>query len=414
MSSTLYHRNEACRLCHGSRLEGVLSLTPTPPANACVGPERLSENQPRFPLDVAICIDCGHVQLVDVVDPSYLFSHYVYASGAAPVMVAHLEDYGRSVIRRLGLKSGDFIVEVGSNDGTFLRTFKMEGLKVLGIDPAQNIAAKANSEGIETLAEFFDLAVAQRVRKSHGPAHTVVANHVFAHVNDMQGFVDGVRTLLGPAGVFVFEVGYLVDVFEKTTFDTIYHEHLDFHRVEPLRKFFAANGLEMFDVERSQIQGGSLRGFVGLPGAHPLAPALAELATHERKIGLDKPATLRRYAARIERAGMELTALLKGLKARGKTIAAYGLPAKATTLMYHFGIGPDLIEYVVDDAPLKVGLYSPGLHVPIVAASTLYEKRPDYVVVLAWNFADAIIRKHAAFTEGGGRFIVPLPNLAIH
>lgn len=414
MTSSLHHRNGACRLCSSTALEVVLSLTPTPPANACVTAEHLGEEQPRFPLDVAHCGGCGHVQLIDIVEPSYLFRHYVYASSAAQAMVSHLQGYGRSVIERFGIGAGKFIVEVGSNDGTFLRAFQQAGLKVLGIDPAQNIAAKANESGIETLPEFFNLEIARQVRAKYGPADVVVANHVFAHVNDMQGFVDGVRTLLGPNGVFVFEVGYLVDVFEKTTFDTIYHEHLDFHRVEPLKKFFAANGLEMFDGERSPIQGGSLRGYVGLPGAHPIAPALEALAAYEREIGLDKVGTLRKYAERVKRAGTELTTLLKGLKAQGKTIAAYGLPAKATTLMYHFGIDQSTIEYVVDDAPLKVGLYSPGLHVPILAVETLYQRKPDYVVVLAWNFAEAIIRNHAAFTEAGGRFIVPLPNLAIH
>jgi SAM-dependent methyltransferase len=413
MNSSLYHRNEACRLCRSADLKLVLSLTPTPPANACVTADQLGEEQQRFPLDVACCGTCGHVQLLDIVEPSYLFRHYVYASSAAKMMVAHLQGYGRSVIERFGLGSGKFIVEVGSNDGTFLRSFKDAGLKVLGIDPAQNIAAKANKDGIETLAEFFNLDIARQVNAKYGPADIVVANHVFAHVNDMQGFVDGVRTMLSPEGVFVFEVGYLVDVFEKTTFDTIYHEHLDFHRVEPLKKFFTANGLEMFDAERSPIQGGSLRGYVGLPGAHKIQPALEALVDREREIGLDKVETLRKYADRVNRAGVELTTLLKGLKEQGKTIAAYGLPAKATTLMYHFGIDQNTIEYVVDDAPLKVGLYSPGMHVPVLSVDTLYQRKPDYVVLLAWNFADAIMRNHVAFTEAGGRFIVPLPNLAI-
>lgn len=320
---------------------------------------------------------------------------------------------GKSIIARLALGAGDFVVEVGSNDGTFLRTFRDTGLKVLGVDPARNIAELANQSGIPTLPEFFNLDIARKIHIDHGAAKLVCANHVFAHVNDMQGFVDGVRTLLAPDGVFVFEVGYLRDVYEKSTFDTIYHEHLDYHRVGPLRRFFAANGLEMFDAVRTDIQGGSLRGFAGLPGAHPIAKGLEELEAGEKAQGLELPQTFRRYADRVTRAGVELTTLLKGLKAQGKTIAAYGLPAKATTLMYHFGINQALIEYIVDDAPLKVGLYSPGLHVPILAVRTLYERRPDYVVLLAWNFADAIAAKHAAFTEGGGRFIVPLPNLAI-
>lgn len=409
----LHRRNDACRLCRGKNLAEVLSLTATPPANACVPANQLDVVQPRFPLDVAFCNDCGHLQLIDEVDPSYLFSHYVYASGAAPAMVAHLNAYGANLVRRLDLGPDDFVVEIGSNDGTFLRTFKDAGCRVLGIDPAQNIAAQANAAGIATLPAFFNLDVAKQVRAEYGAAKLVCANHVFAHVNDMQGFVDGVRNLLAPDGTFVFEVGYLLDVYEKSTFDTIYHEHLDYHRVGPLRRFFDANGLEMIAAERSDIQGGSLRGYVSLPGVYPVQPSLAALEAKEEKAGLDKPATFLSWADRIRRSGIELTTLLSGLKAQGKTIAAYGLPAKATTLMYHFGLDQETIAYIVDDAPLKVGLYSPGLHVPIVAVDALYQNRPDYVVVLAWNFADSIIARHQAFLAAGGRFIVPLPNLAI-
>ncbi|MBL6939884.1 MAG: class I SAM-dependent methyltransferase [Alphaproteobacteria bacterium] len=413
MEHSLYRRSDTCRLCHSTRLEKVLTLKPTPPANACVRQEQLGDEQPTFPLNLALCANCGHTQLIDVVDPAYLFSHYVYASGAAPAMVRHLHDYGRRVIERLRPSQGDLVVEVGSNDGTFLRTFRDHGLKVLGIDPAKNIAEQANKSGIETLVEFFNAGIAREVRAKYGAAKIVCANHVFAHVADMQGFVDGARHLLADDGVFVFEVGYLVDVYEKSTFDTIYHEHLDYHRVGPLRRFFEANGLLMFDAERTDIQGGSLRGYVSRPGARQQSPNLRVLEDYEHKIGLDEPVTFRRFADRINRSGLELTTLLAGLKAQGKKIAAYGLPAKATTLMYHFDLDQRTIEYVVDDAPLKVGLFSPGLHVPILSVNTLYERHPDYVVVLAWNFADTIITRHKAFTDKGGRFIVPLPSLAV-
>jgi len=409
----LHRRNQACRLCGSRDIELVLALTATPPANAFVPPERLAEPQPVFPLDVHLCRDCGHLQLVDIVDPEYLFGHYVYTSGAAPVMVAHLRSYAQSVIGRFRPGASDLVVEAGSNDGTFLRPFQEAGIRILGVDPARNIAAKANAAGIATLAAFFNAGTAQSVRAQHGAARIVAANHVFAHVADMQGFVTGVRELLAPDGVFVFEAGYLVDVYEKTLFDQIYHEHLDYHRVAPLRRFFAANGLEFFDAERVDIQGGALRGFAGRPGAHPVSQALAQLEAYETKIGLDRAATFRDYAARIDRCRTELTALLSDLKRQGKRIAGYGAPAKATTLMYHFGLDRDAIEYIVDDSPLKVGLYSPGLHVPVLPVCTIYERRPDYLVMLAWNFAAAIMGKHAAFRDGGGHFIVPLPQLSV-
>lgn len=414
MAGPLHYKRDTCRLCLSRRLEPVLSLAPTPPANAFVPRERLGEAQPCFPLDISLCLDCGHLQLVDIVDPAYLFSQYPYASGAAPGMVRHLQAYARSVIERLGLTPQDFVVEIGSNDGTCLRVFKEAGLSILGVDPARNIAAQANAAGIETLADFFNVEVARRILAERGPASVVCANHVFAHMADMQVVIDGVRSLLAPDGAFVFEVGYLVDVYEKTTFDTMYHEHIDYHRVGPLRRFCAANGLELFAAERADIQGGSIRGFAGLPGAHPVdAAGLAALEAHEKKLGLDRPETFRAYASRIERRGTELTTLLAGLKARGLKIAGYGAPAKATTLMYHFGLGADVLEYIVEDAPLKIGLFTPGLHVPVVGVEALYQMRPDYVVVLAWNFAEPIIANHARFRSEGGRFVVPLPNLAV-
>lgn len=415
MAAPLHTKRDTCRLCGSRALDCVLSLTPTPPANAFVPADKLEVPQPCFPLDIHLCRSCGHLQLVDIVDPEYLFSHYVYTSGAAPVMAAHLRAQARSVIERLRLQGDDFIVEAGSNDGTFLRVFQEAGLRVLGVDPARNLAAQANAAGLATLPALFDAETARNIHAEYGPAKVICANHVFAHAADMQGFIDGVGTLLAPDGAFVFEVGYLVDVYEKTLFDTMYHEHIDYHRVGPLRRFFAANGLELFAAERVDIQGGALRGFVARPGVHRIQNReLEALEAYETKLGLDRPETFRAYADRIERCRADLTGLLKDLNARGKRIAAYGAPAKATTLMYHFGLDRSAIEYIVDDAPLKVGLFSPGLHVPILAVDTIYERRPDYLVILAWNFAGPIMAKHAKFAAQGGRFIVPLPQLVVH
>ena len=415
MTAPLYIKRETCRLCGSPALEPVLSLTPTPPANSFVSRERLDEPQPCFPLDIHLCRTCKHLQLVDIVDPDYLFAHYVYTSAAAPVMVAHLRAHGRGVIQRLKLSGDDFVVELGSNDGTFLRVFQEAGLRVLGVDPARNIAAQANAAGIATLPGYFNVETARNIRDEYGPAKVICANHVFAHAADMQGLIDGIGVLLARDGAFVFETGYLVDVYEKTLFDTMYHEHIDYHRVGPLRRFFAANGLELFDALRVDIQGGALRGFAARPGTFPVqAATLDALESYETKLGLDRPETFRAYAARIDRCRAELTGLLAALKAQGKRVAAYGAPAKATTLMYHFGLGRDAIEYIVDDAPLKVGLFTPGLHVPVLPVDTIYQRRPDYLVLLAWNFAEAIMAKHGAYTASGGHFIVPLPKLAVY
>jgi hypothetical protein len=242
----------------------------------------------------------------------------------------------------------------------------------------------------------------------------VTANNVFAHADDLAGIARGVRDLLAPDGLFLFEVSYLVDVYEKTLFDTIYHEHVSYHAVAPLRPFFAAQGLELIAVERVPTHGGSLRGVVQLAGG-PRRPdgSVEELVALEGRLGLQEPAAFRAFAARIAERGRQLGELLGGLRAEGKRVAGFGAPAKATTLMYQFGLGRDAIDFIIDDSPLKQGLYSPGLHVPVRPPSAVAERRPDYLVVLAWNFADSIIAKNAAFRAAGGRFVVPLPEVVV-
>jgi hypothetical protein len=407
-------RRATCRLCGSGDVRLVLSLTPTPPANAFVSAADLDRPQATFPLDVFLCGDCRHAQLLDVVDPAVLFETYVYVSGTSPVFVSHFEDYADAVIDRFAPPADSLVVDIGSNDGTLLGFFQEAGMRVLGVDPAHDIARRATARGIETLATFFTPDLAREIHAERGGASVITANNVFAHADDLSGMVAGVRALLDPGGVFVFEVSYLVDVFEKTLFDTIYHEHLAYHAVKPLRRFFAANGMELIDTQRVDSHGGSLRGIAQHAGGpHPVAASVDQLIALEESLGLDTPAAFERFAARIDTVKEELTSMLRGLKAEGRTIAGFGAPAKATTLMYHFGIGPEVIDFIVDDSPLKQGLYSPGLHIPVLPSDALYERRPDWVIVLAWNFADPIIAKHAAFRQAGGRFIVPLPEVSV-
>lgn len=407
-----HHRKRTeCRLCRSPALECVLHLTPTPPANAFVTAADRDRVQVAYPLDVHRCADCGHLQQLDIVDPKVMFSHYVYVSSTSPVMVGHLRDQSAATTRRLGLKPGDLVVEIGSNDGTLLRFFKEAGMRVVGVDPAANVVPSAGD--IETVVDFFNEDVGRRIRDRHGPAKAVCAYNVCAHIDDLAGVIDGVRALLASDGQFVFEVGYLLDIYKKTLFDTIYHEHVDFHHVEPLRRFFAERGLRLLHAERSDIQGGALVGYVGAAQSFE-EPSVGELIELEREAGLHRAETFRCWGQMIRRRGEELMALLRGLKERGRSIAAYGAPAKATTLMYQFGLDGSLIEYIVDDNPIKIGLYTPGLHLPVLAPQTLYERKPDYVVLLAWNFAESIVARHARYAGVDSRFILPLPNLAVH
>lgn len=411
--SPVRHRN-ACRLCGARDLVKVIALAPSPPANAFVPASALHEPQPKFPLDVWFCRGCGHVQLLDVIDPAVLFRDYVYTSGTSPVFVGHFRRYADEIVGRFGLESGDLVVEIGSNDGTLLRFFQQNGHRVLGVDPAVDIARRATDAGIETIPAFFTPSLAQEIRERHGGGRAVVANNVFAHIDDLSSVVEGVRTLLTPDGVFVFEVSYLLDVFQKTLFDTIYHEHLDYHTAKPLIPFFARHGLRLFDAERVETHGGSLRGYAGFDrGPHETTDRLGRLIDLEHRAGLDRPEAYQDFSARIDHLGEELLELLRNLRGDGARIAGFGAPAKATTLMHHFSLGPDLLDFIVDDSPMKQGLYTPGYHIPVMPSSAIYERRPDYLLILAWNFADAIVQNHRDFGQTGGRFIVPLPELKV-
>lgn len=413
MAKNPIHR-ETCRLCGSVDLVKVLSLAPTPLANAFVGADELGREQQLYPLDVHFCNACAHLQLLDVVDPAVLYEHYVYVSGTSPVFVRHFKDYAGYVIDAFHPPADGLVVDIGSNDGTLLRQFMESGRRVLGVDPARAISEKTQASGIPVVIDFFNAQLADRVRAEHGAASVITANNVMAHIDDLQDVMDGVRRLLAPDGVFVFEVSYLGAVVENTLFDTIYHEHIDFHSVKPLVGFFARNGLELIEALRVDSHGGSLRGVVQLQGG-PRRPgaSVAAMVAHEEAAGLDRPETFRSFAAHIDNLRNELLGLLRRLKSEGKRIAGFGAPAKLTTLVYHLGLERGMIDFVVDDSPLKQGLFTPGMHIPVVPAQQLYERRPDYVLILAWNFAGPIMHKHAAFREAGGRFILPLPNVAV-
>jgi SAM-dependent methyltransferase len=409
-------RRRTCRLCDGEALDLVLSLEPTPPANAFVSADLVGSSQECFPLDVFLCRGCGHVQLLDVVDPTLLFANYLYVSGTSPVFVRHFEDYARDVIERFAPPEGALVVDVGSNDGTLLKFFQRAGYRVLGVDPARSIAERATADGIETLPEFFTPERARTLRSERGPAAVVTANNVFAHADDLSGLVEGIRALLDPrTGVYLFEVSYLVDVYEKTLFDTMYHEHLAYHSVAPLQRFFQRSGMELIEVSRVASHGGSLRGVAQVAGAsRPVGASVAAALAVEEHLGLARPETFHGFARRIAERKAALSTLLGDLKLAGKRVAGYGAPAKATTLMHHFGLGSETLDFVVDDSPLKQGLFTPGLHVPVLPATAVTERKPDYLVILAWNFAESILGKLGGFREGGGRAIVPLPNVEVY
>jgi SAM-dependent methyltransferase len=413
MPASHFHRSD-CRLCNSTNVEEVFSLAPTPPANELLSASADAALQESFPLDLSFCNDCYHLQLFDVVNPGRLFSNYVYVSGTAPSFRRHFERYAAEVIEQYTVEQDSLIVDIGSNDGTLLSSFKGMGMRVQGIDPAKDIAKKASESGIDTIADFFTADIAEQIRENKGRAKVVVANNVFAHIDDLHGILNGVDELLDQNGVLVIEVSYLKDVIEKTLFDTIYHEHLDYHSVGSLEAFFAANQFEIVDVCAIESHGGSIRVAIQRSsGTYEVKPSVASFIAEEAAAGLFSSDTYRAYENKINELGSELTNLIAEIKQEGKSIAGYGLPAKATTLMHQFNIGADAIDYVVDDSPLKQGLFSPGFGIQIVNSERLKTDTPDYIIILAWNFADPIIENLQWFLDSGGVVIVPLPTLRI-
>lgn len=397
-----------CRLCGSMDLIEIFSFGETPLANAYLSPAELDQPEIFAPLVVQACRACKFVQLRDVVDPKILFSHYLYASGTSPVFVAHFADYAKTVTKRFVLSSDSLVVDVGSNDGILLSQFKKEGTQILGIDPAQNIAEEATRRGIPTVAKFFTSETAREIAATHGKADVITANNVFAHTDNMKGFVKAVKILLAPEGVFIFEVQYLKDLVEQNLFDMVYHEHLCYHHLTPLVPFFERMGLQLFDVEHVPTHGGSLRAYVGWEGTHPISPCVAKMLKEES--ALNEVETYNAFAERIAESGKKLRTLLADLQSKSKRIVGYGAPAKATTLCYAFGIDGSVLEYIVDDAPMKQGLHLPGTHIPIKPSSALYENKPDYCLILAWNFADSIVKNNQQFVKNGGIFINPVPE----
>jgi hypothetical protein len=406
----VYHRRDRCRICDGNRLEQFLSLGPMPLANAFLRSSEEFVAEPHYPLDVSFCPDCSHVQLLDVIDSGTLFSEYLYVTGTSESMVAHNRRHAALLVEELKLTPNDLVIEVGSNDGSLLRSFQNEGMRTLGIEPAANIARMARDLGVETLTQFFDEAAAEGIAGTHGRARVVIGKNVLAHVDDPRDFLRGCRTLMDPSGVTVIEVPYLGDLLDKLEYDTVYHEHLSYFSMMALRRLCDSVGLTIQRVERLGVHGGSLRltfQSSAARGNHCDA-ALAMIAS-ERSRGLGEPGRYFQFAGEVARNRDALLSSLEGLAKEGRSIAAYGAPAKGNTLLNYCRIDTTLVEFTVDRNPLKIGLFTPGAHLPVYPVEALLERRPDFALLLAWNLADEILGQQQEYLGAGGRFMVPIP-----
>lgn len=408
----MHKHNTSCRICGSENLTKFLDFGTQPLANSFLKNESEFVEERFYPLAVYFCHDCNLVQLLDVVDKEEMFSHYIYFSSGMPKLSNHFKDYAENVMERF-LNAEDFVVELASNDGILLKFFKDSGYRTLGVDPAKNVVAVAQNLGVDTVVDFFSEKVADEIAKKHGKAKLILANNVVAHIDNHHDLVKGLNNLLAEDGVFVLEAPYLVDMFENTTYDTIYHEHLSYLAVRPLKKLFEQFGLEIFDVELHQVQGQSLRVFVGHAGKHEKKESVQNFINKELEMGLDSLSVYQTLAEKIAEQKNSLNHLLRDLKKEGKRIAAYGAPAKGNTMLNYCGIDTSILDYALEDLPAKQGMYTPGMHLPTVDSTYAHQHLPDYFLMLAWNYQKQILEKESEFIRNGGKFILPVEGIKI-
>jgi SAM-dependent methyltransferase len=407
-------KRTTCRLCDSKKVTLVCPLKPTPIAEKYRTTREEALSIPAVSLDLYRCEDCGHVQILDLVDSSYLFdADYTYRSGQTKGIIEHFQQYAESAWNRLGLKSGDLVVEVGSNDGTLLNEFKMRGARVIGVDPASTIALEANERGVETITGFFTPEVAVQIAEKHGKAKLVVANNVFAHADDLQSIAYGISQVIAEDGVFMFEVSYVKDVLDHCLLGTIFHEHFSYHAVKPMQQFLRRYGLDLFHVERNSIQGGSIIMSARAAGAAFAEDAsLTDILALEENAGLNTQSSLNDFAAKLHKLETETIEFVRRVKAEGKTIAGFGAARSGTTLIAQLEIG-DAIDCIFDDHPDKAGKYSAGFGIPVYKTSEILTRKPDYIIILAWVFAKKIMASNEAYTASGGRWVTCVPELQI-
>lgn len=404
-------KKNTCRLCDSKNLLKFLDLGFHPPSDNFLTEEQLCHEEMYYPLDVYSCLDCGLCQLGYVVPPELMFNeNYPYESSITKTLHKHFFSMTESICKKFSIKPNSLAIDIGSNVGVLLSCFKEQGLRVLGIEPSSNIAESARQNGIETISEFFSITLSQKIIKKEGRASIITGTNVFAHVDNLDDFVKAVKTLLEENGIFVIEAPYLGTLLDGLEYDTIYHEHLSYLSLKPMIKFFKKHEMDIFDLEMQSIHGGTYRYFICRNGKYPISTNISKFLEMEMKQQIYDEKKLNNFGEDVRHQKLELLDLLIELKRKGKRIVGVSAPAKGNTLLNYCGIDSDMLDYLTERSKLKIGKFTPGTHIKIFNDDMLLKDKPDYALILAWNFASEIISNNKEYLNQGGKFIIPIPK----
>ena len=405
-----YNLVKNCRICNSTNLHLILDLGEQPPANSLIDKSQLNTIEPKFPLRLFWCGDCFLVQLLDIVNKEHLFKHYLYMTSASKPIVDHFKKYAVDIFNKfLNKQENPFVVEIGSNDGSLLREFKKLGSSILGIEPASNLAKLANDSDITTLNDFFSLDIAKNIIQSKN-ASIVVANNVIGHVENLHDLMEGIKILIGEQGVFIFEVPYLLDLVKKLEFDTVYHEHLSYFSILPIINLIERFNLEIFDIQKQSVHGGTLRIFVSKKNNFNIKDNVDKFIELEYKFGINNIKTYNKFSDDVKNLKNKIKELLHKLKNEKKSLFGYGASAKGNVLLNYCNIDYNILDYIVDTTPLKQGKFTPGTHIPILSSEKISDKgNNDVGLLLAWNYESEILKKEKSFRSKGGKFLIPIP-----
>jgi hypothetical protein len=409
MNEQVLRHDKHCRLCGSLRITPVLKLKDTPLEDQFVSDKSIKH--PVYPLELALCEDCSYVHLPHVVSPEASYADYVYVSGVTVGLRNHYDQYAQQIVESFSVPEKSLVVDLGSNDGSMLASFKRIDMEVVGVEPAGNIAASANKSGLTTINDFFSDEVASHILENYGPAHIITANYMYANIDDVVSFTKSVAKLMAPDGIFVVQTGYHPEQMKIKMFDYIYHEHFSYFTVEVLKNLFSICGMEVIDAQKMTPKGGSIR-IVGQlkNGNRKVNPCISKLIEEEHQQGIKESNTYRKFSQDIDESKKELLKLLKKLKKEGKKIAGFGASHSTTTLIYHFELAP-YIDFLVDDNSLKHDHFSPGYHLPVYSPEKLRTAAPDYIIILGWQHKNSIMQKHKLTHKE--QWIIPLPQLQI-